>query len=68
MAPVRTQAKLHPLERRGSEGVLQLRAREEETLADPRAPGAAEQAALEFGVPVVLDIVVRPPRQLRGDC
>ena len=43
-------------------------AREElEARFRPRAPAAAEQAPLELGVPVVLDVVVRPPRELRGD-
>jgi hypothetical protein len=28
---------------------------------------AAEEPLLQLGVPVVLDVVVSPPRQLRGD-
>jgi len=39
-------------------------------LVRPRAAGRralAEELLLQLGVPVVLDVVVRPPRQLRGN-
>ncbi|KAG2625064.1 hypothetical protein PVAP13_3KG163600 [Panicum virgatum] len=62
--PVQTHARLHPFEsRRGEVAVLPGWAREElEARLRPRAPAAAEQASLELGVPVVLDVVVQQER------
>ena len=59
--PVQTHARLHPFERRrGEVAVLPGWAREKlEARLRPRAPATAEQAPLELGVPVVLDVVVQ---------